>query len=162
MRSYWISVGSNSVTGVLMKRGRASCGDRGRDGNDAATNREHQGIPATTRHQEEAWEDFSPEPLRGVCLCLYLDFRLLGSRTVKAHISTARSHFICDFGMSALGNYDSKWRAVGFTLRAVGDGDKTLDYRWTVKPQRCWKVRQLMGRGCWFVLSDFSFSETRG
>lgn len=29
------------------------------------TENRNQGIPATTRHQEEAWEDSSPDPLRG-------------------------------------------------------------------------------------------------
>lgn len=72
MRSYWIGVGPNPMTGILCKRrdtetemqGRNSCGDRGRDGGDVLPSQETLRIASSHQKLGEAGNIFSESPER--------------------------------------------------------------------------------------------------
>ena len=69
-------------------------------------------------------------------------FQIYGLQSFERINLYCLSHSTCGFSMAVLGHSYSKQRVTSASLRAVGEGEQNLNYRWTVKTQRWWELRQ--------------------
>lgn len=107
MRSYWIRVGPNPMTCVLLRRGKSGqryrdrstegvrlCEDRSRDCDYSVTS---QGMPRTAgNHQKlEGKEGFLLRAFQRSMAFGHLDFRFLASGTMVGQISVVLRYPVC-------------------------------------------------------------------
>lgn len=94
-------VGLNPMTSILIRReNRDTDTNTGREGRGSGwiytvAAKKCQGLPGTTRRQEESGQDQALKPSEGVWPCPHLGFRLVASRNVREYISVVLRPPVC-------------------------------------------------------------------